>query len=146
MTAPTSPTAAVPPGFDFASPDLLAERIPLAEFALLRRTGAPWWNGQPRGRTGFDDDGFWVISRHAHIKDISRDHEQWSSNANGSVIRFNERFGPEELGVQRENLLLHMDPPPRSSAIHGPGPSSAATAPPTTSSPGSSMPTWTGAA
>ncbi|MEU8342215.1 cytochrome P450 [Spirillospora sp. NPDC048832] len=89
----------------------MAERVPLAEFALLRRTGAPWWNAQPRGTTGFADDGFWVISRHAHIKEISRDHEQWSSNANGAVIRFNERFGAEELDVQRENLLLHMDPP-----------------------------------
>jgi cholest-4-en-3-one 26-monooxygenase len=111
MTATASETAAVPAGFDFASPDLMAERIPLAEFALLRRTGAPWWNEQPRGRTGFADDGFWVISKHAHIKEISRDHEQWSSNANGAVIRFNETFGAEELDVQRENLLLHMDPP-----------------------------------
>jgi cholest-4-en-3-one 26-monooxygenase len=115
MTATVSETAAapaaVPAGFDFADPGLMADRVPLAEFALLRRTGAPWWNAQPRGTTGFADDGFWVISRHAHIKEISRDHEQWSSNANGAVIRFNERFGAEELDVQRENLLLHMDPP-----------------------------------
>ncbi|TDD73762.1 cytochrome P450 [Actinomadura darangshiensis] len=110
MTATTSETA-VPAGFDFASPDLMAERVPLAEFALLRRTGAPWWNAQPRGRTGFADDGFWVISRHAHIKEISRDHELFSANANGSVIRFNDTFSPEELDVQRENLLLHLDPP-----------------------------------
>src|SRR5690606_26892872 len=71
----------------------------------------PWWNAQPRGRTGFDDDGFWVISKHAHIKEISRDHELFSSNANGAIIRFNESLGAEELDVQRQNLLLHMDPP-----------------------------------
>ncbi|WP_329519768.1 cytochrome P450 [Spirillospora sp. NBC_01491] len=101
----------VPADFDFSSPDLLAERVPLAEFAALRRTGRPWWNAQPRGRTGFDDDGFWVISRHAHIKEVSRDHELFSANANGSVIRFNESFGAEELDLQRASLLLHMDPP-----------------------------------
>ncbi|MFG2090202.1 MULTISPECIES: cytochrome P450 [unclassified Spirillospora] len=107
----TTPETAVPAGFDFSDPDLMAERVPLAEFALLRRTARPWWNEQPRGRTGFDDDGFWVISKHAHIKEISRDHELFSSNANGAVIRFNETFSREELDVQRENLLLHMDPP-----------------------------------
>lgn len=110
MTA-TAPETPVPAGFDFSDPDLLAERVPLAEFALLRRTGRPWWNAQPRGRTGFDDDGFWVISKHAHIKEISRDHELFSSNANGAIIRFNESLGAEELDVQRQNLLLHMDPP-----------------------------------
>ena len=110
MTA-TAPETPVPAGFDFSDPDLLAERVPLAEFALLRRTGRPWWNAQPRGRTGFDDDGFWVISKHAHIKEISRDHELFSSNANGAIIRFNESLSAEELDVQRQNLLLHMDPP-----------------------------------
>lgn len=110
MTA-TAPETPVPAGFDFSDPDLLAERVPLAEFALLRRTGRPWWNAQPRGRTGFDDDGFWVVSKHAHIKEISRDHELFSSNANGAIIRFNESLSAEELDVQRQNLLLHMDPP-----------------------------------
>ncbi|MFS2291531.1 MAG: cytochrome P450 [Actinomadura sp.] len=110
MTA-TAPETPVPAGFDFSDPDLLAERVPLAEFALLRRTGRPWWNAQPRGRTGFGDDGFWVISKHAHVKEVSRDHELFSSNANGAIIRFNESLSPEELDVQRRNLLLHMDPP-----------------------------------
>ncbi|MBW8484327.1 cytochrome P450 [Actinomadura parmotrematis] len=106
-----APETAVPAGFDFSSPDLMAERVPLAEFAALRRTARPFWNAQPRGRTGFDDDGFWVISKHAHIKEISRDGELFSANANGSVIRFNESFGAAELDLQRESLLLHMDAP-----------------------------------
>ncbi|MBO2458952.1 cytochrome P450 [Actinomadura violacea] len=110
MTA-TAPESAVPAGFDFCCPDLMAERVPLAEFAALRRTARPWWNAQPRGRTGFDDDGFWVISKHAHVKEISRNAELFSANANGSVIRFNETFGRDELDLQRENLLLHMDAP-----------------------------------
>jgi cholest-4-en-3-one 26-monooxygenase len=110
MTA-TAPESAVPAGFDFCSPDLMAERVPLAEFAALRRTARPWWNAQPRGLTGFDDDGFWVISKHAHIKEISRNAELFSANANGSVIRFNETFERDALDLQRENLLLHMDAP-----------------------------------
>ncbi|MFI0355540.1 cytochrome P450 [Actinomadura sp. 9N407] len=88
----------------------MAERVPLEEFAALRRTGRPWWNAQPRGVTGYDDEGFWVVSKHAHIKEISRDHELFTAT-NGSIIRFNETFTPEELAVQRENLLINMDPP-----------------------------------
>ncbi|WP_019633176.1 cytochrome P450 [Actinomadura atramentaria] len=103
--------APVPPDFDFCSPDLMAERVPLAEFAALRAAARPWWNPQPRGRTGFADDGFWVVSKHAHIKEVSRDHERFSANANGAVIRFNADFDPAELELQREALLLHMDPP-----------------------------------
>jgi cholest-4-en-3-one 26-monooxygenase len=102
--------AGVPRDFDFADADLLAERVPLAEFAALRASGRPWWNRQPRGATGFDDDGFWVVSKHAHVREISRDHALFSANANGVVVRFNG-VDPDELALQRENLLLNLDPP-----------------------------------
>ncbi|MFB4312500.1 cytochrome P450 [Actinomadura sp. 21ATH] len=108
-TAPEHPP--VPADFDFSSPDLMAERVPLAEFAALRRTARPWWNAQPRGATGFQDDGFWVVSKHAHVKEISRDGELFSAAANGSIIRFNDRFTEEELAVQRETLLVNLDAP-----------------------------------
>ncbi|MFC5746894.1 cytochrome P450 [Actinomadura rugatobispora] len=111
MTSLVPESVTVPEHFDPSCPDLMAERVPLEEFAALRRTARPWWNAQPRGRTGFDDGGFWVVSKHAHVKEISRDHERFSAAANGSVIRFNGSFTPEELAVQRANLLINMDAP-----------------------------------
>ena len=45
----------IPDGFDFTDPDLYAARLPVEEFALLRRTAPVWWNAQtdaaPRAST-----------------------------------------------------------------------------------------------
>jgi len=49
----------IPPGFDFTDPDLYSQRVPAEEFAELRRTAPVWWNPQPRGASGFNDDGYW---------------------------------------------------------------------------------------
>jgi cholest-4-en-3-one 26-monooxygenase len=55
----------IPAGFDFTDPDLCARRVPAAEFARLRHSAPAWWNPQPRGASGYDDEGYWVDTRHA---------------------------------------------------------------------------------
>ncbi|MCI2418077.1 cytochrome P450 [Saccharopolyspora sp. K220] len=100
----------IPEGFDFTDPDLLAERLPLAEFAELRRTAPVWWNRQPDRCGGFDDDGFWVISRHADVKEISRRSDVFSSWENTAIIRFNESMTREQIELQRF-IMLNIDPP-----------------------------------
>lgn len=45
-----------PPGFDFTDPDLNNERLPVEELAELRRVAPIWWNEQPMGVGGFDDE------------------------------------------------------------------------------------------
>lgn len=101
----------VPEGFDFADPDLLEKRLPLEEFAALRKTSKLFWNEQPRGKTGFDDDGFWVVSRHADVKEISRNHELFSAHANGVIVRFNENVTEDDVAIQKETMLVNQDPP-----------------------------------
>ena len=67
-------TASVCPfgaGFDFTDPDLLKEGMPVAQLAQLRQTAPVWWNEQPLGSTVFDDGGYWVISKHRDIRDLS---------------------------------------------------------------------------
>jgi cholest-4-en-3-one 26-monooxygenase len=45
---PRQPT--IPSGFDFTDPDLYSQRVPVEEFAELRRTAPVWWNPQrPKG-------------------------------------------------------------------------------------------------
>ncbi|GAA0523587.1 cytochrome P450 [Saccharopolyspora thermophila] len=100
----------IPEGFDFTDPDLLAERLPLAEFAELRRTAPVWWNRQPDRCGGFDDDGFWVISRHADVKEVSRRSDIFSTWENTAIIRFNESMTREQIELQRF-LLINIDPP-----------------------------------
>ncbi|MGW4532228.1 cytochrome P450 [Nocardia sp. NPDC004340] len=105
MSAPS-----IPNGFDFTNPDLLAERLPVEEFAALRKQAAPFWVPQADGLTGFDDGGYWAISQMDDIKEISKNPEQFSSEENTSVIRFYGDIAREEIEVQRY-LLLNMDPP-----------------------------------
>lgn len=100
----------IPDGFDFTDPDLYAERIPVAEFAELRRTAPVWWNAQPHNAAGFGDDGYWVVSRHAEVKEVSRNAEIFSSAENTAIIRFNPDMTREKIEAQ-QLILLNIDPP-----------------------------------
>ncbi|HEY0448057.1 cytochrome P450 [Actinophytocola sp.] len=100
----------IPAGFDFTDPDLYAERVPVAEFAELRRTAPVWWNAQPHGLAGFGDDGYWVVSRHAEVKEVSRNSEVFSSAENTAIIRFNPDMTREKIEAQRL-IMLNIDPP-----------------------------------
>ena len=80
----------LPPGFDFTDPELYASRVPSEEFAELRRTQPVWWNAQRRGSAGFDDEGYWAVTKHADIIDVSKRSEVFSSWENTALIRFDE--------------------------------------------------------
>ena len=100
----------IPAGFDFTDPDLYAQRLPLAEFAELRRTAPVWWNPQKLNTAGFGDDGYWVVSRHADVKEVSRDSTLYSSREKTAIIRFDDSMTPERMEANRL-VLLNMDAP-----------------------------------
>ena len=106
--------ASVPEGFDITDPDLLAERVPLAEFAAMRRTEGLWWNPQPRSESGFDDDGCWVVSRHEDVKAVSRDSELFSNQRNTALVRFNSSIDQGSIEMLKHTLLVNLDPPEHS--------------------------------
>ncbi|NEW50698.1 cytochrome P450 [Nocardia cyriacigeorgica] len=107
-------TSTLPPGFDFTDPALWAERSPVEEFALLRRTAPVWWNAQSDDTSGgFRDGGFWVVSKLADIKEISRNPELYSSQDKGAIIRLPGDITPEQMSVTGA-LLVNMDPPKHS--------------------------------
>jgi cholest-4-en-3-one 26-monooxygenase len=100
----------IPPGFDFTDPELYAHRVPTEEFAELRRTAPVWWNAQRRGSAGFDDEGFWAVTRHADIMAISKNSDLFSSWENLALIRMQEGIPRDQVEMQRV-ILLNMDPP-----------------------------------
>lgn len=104
------PCPALPDGFDFTDPDLLQERVPLPEFAQLRQTEPVRWIAQPPRISGFDDSGYWAVTRHADVKYVSTHPELFSSNLNTAVIRFNETISRDQIEVQKM-IMLNMDPP-----------------------------------
>ncbi|MEW2163844.1 cytochrome P450 [Streptomyces sp. NPDC007084] len=104
------PCPALPDGFDFTDPDVLHQRVPLPEFAELRRAEPVHWVPQRSGVAGFGDDGYWAVTRHADVKYVSTHPELFSSYLNTAVIRFNEHIQREQVEVQRL-IMLNMDPP-----------------------------------
>ncbi|MGP3947373.1 cytochrome P450 [Streptomyces sp. 7N604] len=101
---------ALPEGFDFTDPDVYQQRVPLPELAVLRQTAPVWWNAQPHNIAGFQDDGYWVVTRHADVKAVSTNPETFSSRTNTAIIRFNEHIQREQIDSQRL-IMLNMDPP-----------------------------------
>ncbi|MFI6032897.1 cytochrome P450 [Streptomyces sp. NPDC051315] len=104
------PCPALPDGFDFTDPDLLQHRVPLPEFAELRRAEPVRWIPQPGNVAGFRDEGYWAVTRHADVKYVSTHPELFSSTLNTAIIRFNEHIRRDSIDAQRL-IMLNMDPP-----------------------------------
>ncbi|WP_280264133.1 cytochrome P450 [Nocardia wallacei] len=111
MSVPAAADPGLPAGFDFTDPELWGNRSPVEEFAALRRTAPVWWNAQrPDQAAPFDDGGYWVVSRHEDIKEISRHSDVFSSQQKGAIIRLPGYATPEQL-EGTSALLVNMDPP-----------------------------------
>ena len=100
----------LPPGFDFTDPDLNAERLPVEELAELRRSAPIWWNEQPIGVGGFDDGGYWVVTKHKDVKEISRRSDVFSSMEKTALPRYKEGTVDEQI-ERGKFVLLNMDAP-----------------------------------
>ncbi|WP_040866670.1 cytochrome P450 [Nocardia exalbida] len=106
--------SALPVGFDFTDPALWENRSPVEEFAQLRRTAPVWWNAQSDETSGgFRDGGYWVVSKLADIKEISKHPELFSSERKGAIIRLPGDITPEQMALTGA-LLVNMDPPKHS--------------------------------
>ena len=100
----------LPPGFDFTDPDLNAERLPVEELAELRRSAPIWWNEQPLGVGGFDDGGYWVVTKHKDVTEISRRSDVFSSLEKTALPRYREGTVGEQI-ERGKFVLLNMDAP-----------------------------------
>ncbi|MGV0746295.1 cytochrome P450 [Mycolicibacterium sp. XJ870] len=104
------PALHLPPGFDFTDPDIYAERLPVEELAEMRKLAPIWWNEQPVGTGGFDDGGFWVVTKHKDVKDVSVRSDVFSSLEKTALPRYREGTVPQQID-QGKFVLLNMDAP-----------------------------------
>jgi cholest-4-en-3-one 26-monooxygenase len=106
MAAPTVPT-----GFDPTDPDVCVQGLPVDEFAELRKTQPVWWCETTPGKAGgFNDGGYWVVTKHKDVKDVSLRSDVFSSYENCVIPRFNDDMAREDIEVQRF-VMLNMDAP-----------------------------------
>jgi len=103
------PSPNLPPGFDFTDPDIHAERLPVEELADLRKTAPIWWNEQPKD-FGFEDGGYWVVTKLKDVKEISRRSDVFSSQEKTAIPRYRDGTFAEQVD-RGKFVLLNMDAP-----------------------------------
>jgi len=101
-------SAAEPLRPDLKDPGLYVEQVPYEVFARLRREAPVYWNKESDGA------GFWALTRHAQIVEVSRRPELFSSAfENGGHRIFNENevgltgAGESAIGIP----FISRDPP-----------------------------------
>ncbi|PSR69244.1 steroid C27-monooxygenase [Nocardia sp. MDA0666] len=100
----------IPANFDVTDPDMWARRVPVEELAELRRAAPIWWNSKPPHSDGFPDDGFWVVTKHVDVKEVSRRSDVFSNAENTALPRYGVELTPERMEMQRL-VLLNQDAP-----------------------------------
>ncbi|OSC32247.1 steroid C27-monooxygenase [Mycobacterium vulneris] len=103
-------TPNLPPGFDFTDPDIYAHRLPVQEFAELRATEPIWWNEQPLDQGGFGDGGYWVVSKHRDIREVSLRSDVFSSATKSIVPRYREDLAQGQIEAGRASMIMMDDP------------------------------------
>jgi cytochrome P450 len=94
-------------GIDLGHPDTYACGVPYDAFARLRRHAPVAWVTEP-AYDGFDGGpGFWAVTRHADIVQVSRHPEIYSSHVGTTFLR-DQR--PRDLAALQQ-MMLNLDPP-----------------------------------
>jgi cholest-4-en-3-one 26-monooxygenase len=102
------PSPKLPDGFDFLDPDRNVERLPVEELAELRKTAPVWWCEQQIGKGGFNDGGYWVVTKHQDVKEVSRRNDIYQSGPNTALPQFADDIAREDIDMQSV-ILLNMD-------------------------------------
>ena len=113
MTAPVDKPATDRPGcpvdINLVDPDTFEQGVPFEEFAQMREAAPVFWHDQP----GTWGDGFWVVTRHADVVEVSRLPEVFSSYERGALLSVGDQDEEQSLQMTRL-LMLNMDPPEHS--------------------------------
>jgi len=100
----------IPDDFDFLDPDMNLKALPVEQLAELRHSEPIHWVSIPGGANGFGDDGYWLVTRHADVKEVSRRSDVFSSWLNGAIPTWGPDMTREIIDMQR-NVMLNMDAP-----------------------------------
>ncbi|MET0702946.1 MAG: cytochrome P450 [Mycobacterium sp.] len=103
-------TSHISPEFDFLDPDVNLAALPVAELAELRKSEPIHWVDIPGGTGGFGDYGYWLVTKHADVKEVSRRSDIFSNWQNGAIPTWPKEMTFDNIELQR-NVMLNMDAP-----------------------------------
>ncbi|MBX5485215.1 MAG: cytochrome P450 [Mycolicibacterium hassiacum] len=104
------PCPNLPKNFDPLDADLNLKGLPVKELAELREHEPIHWVDVPEGTGGFGDKGYWIVTKHKYVKEISRRSDVFGSSPDGAIPVWPKTMTREAIDVQR-NVLLNMDAP-----------------------------------
>ena len=102
--------AIIPADFDFLDSALNLERLPVAELAELRKSEPIHWVDVPGGTGGFGDKGYWLITKHADVKEVSKRNDVFGSSPDGAIPVWPQEMTRDAIDLQKA-VLLNMDAP-----------------------------------
>ena len=100
----------IPRGFDFLDPDVNVKGLPVVELAEVRKSEPIFWVDVPGGTGGFGDKGYWAITKHKDVKEISVRSDVFSSQQDCAIPVWPQEMTREQVDLQR-NVMLNMDAP-----------------------------------
>lgn len=100
----------IPADFDFLDPDLNLAGLPVDELAELRKSEPVHWVDVPGGTGGFGDAGYWLVTKHADVKEVSKRNDVFANSPDGAIPVWPHDMAREAIDLQR-NVLLNMDAP-----------------------------------
>lgn len=104
----------IPAGFDPTDPDVLLQGKAHTEYAELRKNAPVHWVEQgPEAYAGFIDEGaggYWAVTRHADILEVSKNIEDFATELNGAIIRFAPDMTREQVEQQNVMMINQADP------------------------------------
>jgi cholest-4-en-3-one 26-monooxygenase len=103
-------TSHIPAEFDFLDPDVNLAALPEAELAELRKSEPIHWVDIPGGTGGFEDHGYWLVTKHADVKEVSRRSDIFSNWQNGAIPTWPKEMKRDMVEMQR-SVMLNMDAP-----------------------------------
>ena len=104
------PPPNIPADFDFLDANLNLERLPVAELAELRKSEPVHWVDVPGGTGGFGDKGYWLVTKHADVKEVSKRSDVFGSSPDGAIPTWPQAMTRDSIDLQRA-VLLNMDAP-----------------------------------
>ena len=102
----------IPADFDFLDPDVNLAGLPVDELAELRKAEPVHWVDVPDGCGGFEDHGYWLVTKHADVKEVSRRSDVFSSWQNGAIPTWPREMTRENGRVAAQRHAQHGRPAP----------------------------------
>ncbi|MUL64932.1 steroid C27-monooxygenase [Mycobacterium sp. CBMA 234] len=100
----------IPSDLDLLDATRNLQGLPVEELAELRKSEPVHWVDVPGGTGGFGDKGYWIVTRHEDVKEVSRRNDIFGSSPDGVIPVWPQAMTRDAVDVQRA-VMLNMDAP-----------------------------------